>query len=73
MCDLNTATLLQIRNLDGVSYPQALALQLWRPYGQWAEIAMIPGFDAGNIAALMAAGATLGPISLPTTLRSFHL
>ena len=73
MCDLNTATLTEIRAIDGVSYPQALALQLWRPYGEWAEVARIPGFDAGNVAALQAAGVVLGPISLPTIQRSFHI
>ena len=73
MCDLNTATLTQIRAIDGVSYTQALALQLWRPYGEWAEVALIPGFDQTNVAALKAAGVVLSSINLPTTLRSFYI
>ena len=73
MCDLNTATLTQIRAIDGVSYTQALALQLWRPYGEWAEVALIPGFDQTNVAALKAAGVVLSSINLPSILRSFYI
>ena len=73
MCDLNTATLTQIRAIDGVSYTQALALQLWRPYGEWAEVALIPGFDHANVAALKAAGVVLSSINLPSILRSFYI
>jgi DNA uptake protein ComE-like DNA-binding protein len=72
MCDLNTASIHKLLTLEGVSYAQALAIQLWRPYGAWGEVATIPDFDSIKVEALRAAGAVLSPVIPPLAPHPFH-
>lgn len=59
MCDINSASVEQIANLDGVSLAQAYDLVLWRPYADWRAVEAVPGFDETSVIALQRAGAVL--------------
>lgn len=59
MCDLNSAPVAEIAGLAGVSISQAYDLALWRPYLDWEEVEMVPGFDLEAVAALREAGARI--------------
>lgn len=58
MCDLNSASVEEIANLEGVTLEQAFSITLWRPYLDWIEVESVPGLDY-DVAALRAAGAVL--------------
>jgi DNA uptake protein ComE-like DNA-binding protein len=60
MVDLNTATLEQLQTLPTVDLRAAYDLLLWRPYLSWEEVAYVPGFDSGRVAALRAGGGRVG-------------
>jgi len=59
VCDLNSATVADIAVLQGISIGQAYDLALWRPYLDWEEVEMVPGFDLEAVLALREAGAML--------------
>jgi DNA uptake protein ComE-like DNA-binding protein len=59
VCDLNSATVKEIAQLEGVSLSQAYDLALWRPYLDWEEVSAIPGIEAADVERLKAAGAGL--------------
>jgi DNA uptake protein ComE-like DNA-binding protein len=65
--DLNTASLEALTGLVGVEH--AYDLMLGRPFIHWDEVAAVPGFDHGAVAALRAIGAQ---INLPDDPRSFR-
>jgi hypothetical protein len=46
--------------LPGVDLRAAYDLLLWRPYLTWEEVTFVPGFDAERVAAMKAAGASVG-------------
>ena len=70
MCDLNSASVEEIRALEGVTVPEAWDLMLWRPYLDWVEVASVPGFDPERIAKLRDAGAVLGVPPYATWVRN---
>ena len=69
MCDLNTASVAEIANLDGITVSDAYDLMLWRPYLDWQEVEAVPGFDWERTEALRTAGAVLVAPSQATWVR----
>ena len=69
MCDLNTASVAEIANLDGITVLDAYDLMLWRPFLDWQEVEAVPGFDGERTEALRTAGAVLVVPSHATWVR----
>ena len=64
MLDLNSATIAQIANLEGVSLAEAMDIHLWQPFRSWEDLEGIPGFDNSSVDRLRAAGGFLtAPVS----------
>ena len=68
LCDLNSASVAEIANLEGVTLEQAFSITLWRPYLDWLEVEFVPGLDY-DVAPLIAAGAVLVVPAYATWLR----
>jgi len=59
MIDLNTADIADMVEQLGVTIPEAYDLQLWRPYLDWLEVEMTPGFDRDRVLELRSNGAVV--------------
>jgi hypothetical protein len=59
ICDINTATELELVRALRVTMGQAYELTLWRPYDSWDEVAQLPGFDRSLVLRLLGAGAAI--------------